>query len=86
MSCGDPAVSSVEVWQVATPLLSVWTPVPPFVQVIVVPLSLKVAVPAGGPVTAVADATVAVNVTFCPALDGFEEEETVVVVPDLLTT
>jgi hypothetical protein len=42
-------------------------------------------VPAGGPVTEVAELTVAVNVTFCPTLDGLAEEANAVVVPEVFT-
>jgi hypothetical protein len=44
--------------------------------------AVKVTVPVG---VTVADATVALNVTGLPSLEGFTEETTVVVVPDLCT-
>ena len=44
--------------------------------------SLKVTVPVGGPGTDVAEATVAVKVTFWLKNDGFSDDVTVVVVPD----
>ena len=48
--------------------------------------SLKVTVPVGGPVTEVAELTVAVYVTCCVGVDGFAEDPSTVVVFDLFTT
>ena len=42
-------------------------------------------VPVGGPVTAVEDVTVAVNVTGALGATGFDEVPSAVAVPDLLT-
>jgi hypothetical protein len=72
----EPAVS-VEVLNVAVSGLEpLSVPVP-----IAVPPSLKVTVPLGsGVVPATCGATVAVNVTNCPVVDGLAEEVTVVVV------
>ena len=71
----------------ATPLLSVWLPPVQVIVLIGPPLneSLNVIVPVGGPGTDVDEATVAVKVTFWLTKDGFSDELTVVVVPDLLT-
>ena len=71
-----PAVRA-DVDRVATPAVRV--PVPSAVTP-----SLKVTVPPGVPVAVVL--TVAVKVTDCPKLDGFNDDVTVVEVASLFTT
>ena len=73
-----PAVSA-EVVKVATPPLSV--PVPS-----VLAPSLKVTVPVAVPDPGEATATVAVNVTDCPNVDGLLLDESTAMVLALLTT
>jgi len=73
----DPT-ANVLVVNVAVPPESV--PVPS----VVVP-SRNVTAPVGVPEPGVLTPTVAVNVTLCPATDGFTDEATVVVVLALLT-
>jgi len=71
--------AKAEVVNVAMPPLSV--PVP-----MGLPPSKNVTVPVGVPDPGATGETVAVNVTGCPAVDGFSDEVTVVVVFVLLTT
>ena len=47
--------------------------------------SLNVTLPAGVPAPESEAVTVAVNVTFCPALEGFSDEDTLVDVPSCTT-
>ena len=75
----------VDIWHVATPLPLSNCP-PALEQLIGFTPSLKVTVPVGGPGTDVADEIVKVNVTFCVTVDGFSDEVSVAVVPDLLIT
>jgi len=84
MLCGEPTVSGYVNLQVATPpAVSAWLPAS---QTIVVAPSLNVTVPVNGPVTTVAEVTVAVYVTVRVGDDGLSEDTSAVVVPDLLTT
>src|SRR5947209_2354217 len=85
IECGEPAELSAAVWHVATPLESVCVLVLPFEQVSGFMPSKNCAIPVGGPVTAVLEVTVAVKVTVWPVNDGFGEDESAVVVLDLLT-
>src|SRR5882724_3930795 len=86
------ATVSADVVQVATPLpfkvspaKPPLSPLPVSVQVIGLRPSKNTAVPAGGPVTAVCEVTVAVNFTELPTVDGFTEETNAVAVLDLFT-
>src|SRR5258708_11142211 len=86
------ATVRVVVLHVATPLpfkvspvLAPLSPLPVSVQVIAVTPSKNCAVPAGGPVTAVCEVTVAVHLTEPPTVEGICEATNAVVVLYLLT-
>src|SRR5436190_11731592 len=79
VQCADPAPS-------VSPMLVLLSPLPVSVQVIGLMPSKNCTLPAGGPVTAVVEATVAVKMTGLPGVDGLAGFGlTVVVVSDFDT-